>query len=163
MKVLAQLALYGALSVAQIGASAWLQPGATSGSGEKIVAVKAFRTSKLVGMKVKNDVSEDLGKINELVLDVEAGKVMYVALSVGGVLGVGDKLIAIPWTEFQLKHEEDDTYFVLDIDKEKLEAAPGFDEDDWPDVADQAWRDQVDRYYQKVNEAVPNPARRGPQ
>jgi sporulation protein YlmC with PRC-barrel domain len=156
MKMLMQLALCSALSAAQAGVTSFAQQDAPAGTSasEKVVTVKAFRVSKLEGMVVKNETGEDLGKINELVLDVESGKVMYVALSVGGVLGVGDKLIAVPYQEFQLKHDEADTYFVLDIAKPKLEAAPGFDEDNWPDVADQKWRDEIDHYYHAEREKV---------
>lgn len=147
MKLLTHAALCGALGVAQMAATAWLQEQTDSKSQDKIVAVSAFRASTLIGMPVKNTGGENLGKINELVVDVESGEVLYAALSVGGVLGVGDKLLAIPWKEFRVMHEEKDTYFLLDIAKEKLEVAPGFDEANWPDMADQEWRDEIDRYY----------------
>jgi sporulation protein YlmC with PRC-barrel domain len=154
MKFLGHAVLCGAMGVAQLTASAFPAPQAETTPSEKVVTVTAFRASKLVGMNVKNAEGEDLGKINELVLDVESGKVMYAALSMGGVLGVGDKLLAIPWKEFQLKHDEDDSYFVLAIAKAKLEAAPGFDEENWPDFADKNWRDEIDQYYRAEKEAV---------
>jgi sporulation protein YlmC with PRC-barrel domain len=152
MNALTRASLCGALSVVQWGVTAFVPPEATSPPSERIVAVSAYRVSKLVGMEVKNQANEDLGTIKELVVDVETGKVMYVALSIGGVLGIGDKLLAVPWKEFQLKHDEAESYFVLKIAKAKLGAAPGFDEDNWPDVADQGWRDDIDRYYQQEKE-----------
>ena len=69
--------------------------------------------------------------------------------SVGGVLGIGDKLFAIPFRELKFTHGKEEMYFVLDISKEKLDQAPGFDKSQWPDFADPQWRDKIDRYYQK--------------
>jgi len=60
---------------------------------------------------------------------------------------LGEKLFAIPWNEFTIKHTEKETFAVLDMDKEKLKAAPGFDKDAWPRMADQAWAKQVHTYY----------------
>jgi sporulation protein YlmC with PRC-barrel domain len=115
--------------------------------GAKVVTTKVFRASTIMGMKVVNAQREDLGKIDELVIDVEKGTVRYVALSVGGVAGIGDKLFAIPFSAFQLRHAEDQTYFVLNVSKERLKAAPGFDKDRWPNVADPQWRDEIDKFY----------------
>lgn len=152
MKYAGHAALCGALSIAQLAVSAFPAPEATTAPEEKVVTVTAYRVSKLVGMDVKNADGQALGKVNELVLDVDSGQVMYVALSTGGVLGVGDKLFAVPWKEFQLKRDEDDSYFVLNLDKAKLETAPGFDEENWPDVADENWRNEIDRYYNAERE-----------
>ncbi|MBZ0303832.1 MAG: PRC-barrel domain-containing protein, partial [Anaerolineae bacterium] len=51
----------------------------------------------LIGDGVKNSAGEDLGKLTEIMLDVESGRVAYAVLSFGGVLGLGNKLFAIPW------------------------------------------------------------------
>ena len=58
-------------------------------------------------------------------------------LSFGGFLGMGDKLFAVPWDALTL--DEDRKCFVLDADKGKLENAPGFDKDNWPDMTDTLW------------------------
>jgi len=117
--------------------------------GNKVQAVKAFRSSTLTGMEVRNLHDEKLGKIEDMVIDVEHGRVAYAALGVGGFLGLGEKLFAIPWNEFTIKHTEKETFVVLDMDKEKLKAAPGFDKDHWPNVADPNWSQEVDRYYRQ--------------
>src|SRR6187549_1167468 len=118
-------------------------------NGNKVQAVKAFRSSTLVGMEVRNLHDEKLGTIDELVINVEQGRVAYAALGVGGFLGLGEKLFAIPWNEFTIKHTEKEHFVVLDMDKEKLKAAPGFDKDHWPNVADPNWSQDVDRYYRQ--------------
>jgi hypothetical protein len=78
-------------------------------------------------------------------LDLHSGRVAYVVLSYGGVMGMGNKLFAVPWNAFRI--DEDNKQFVLDIDKQRLESAPGFDKDNWPNSADEAWWTNVDRYY----------------
>ena len=99
----------------------------------------------LTGDQVINGAGEDLGKIEEIMLDVESGQIAYAVLSFGGFLGVGNKLFAIPWRALQL-----DTYnkrFVLDAPREKLEADPGFDKDHWPNMADRTWGERVYTHY----------------
>jgi sporulation protein YlmC with PRC-barrel domain len=107
----------------------------------------AFRSSQLVGMPVQNAAGEDLGKLEDLVLDLNTGRVRYAALSFGGFLGVGDKLFAVPWGALRLKTVDGDTAFVLDVPKERLESAPGFNKDQWPDFADPNWSREIDQYY----------------
>jgi sporulation protein YlmC with PRC-barrel domain len=129
----------------------------TQAGGAHVTAAKVFRTSNLNGMEVKNSQGQSLGKIEELVIDVSTGKVAYAALSFGGVLGIGDKLFAVPWEQLTLKHGEDETHFVLDINKEKLAAAPGFNKDKWPDFANANWMQEINRYYQREQRQAETP------
>jgi len=99
----------------------------------------------LTGDKVVNFQKEDLGKIEHLMIDLESGRVAYAVLSFGGFLGMGDKLFAIPWSS--LKVDTVEHRFVLNVDKELLKAAPGFDKEHWPDMADHAWGAKVYTYY----------------
>jgi len=71
--------------------------------------------------KVVNRAGEDLGKIEELMIDLQDGRVAYAVLSFGGFLGMGDKLFAIPWQALSLKPHEH--AFLLDIPKDVLEKA----------------------------------------
>jgi hypothetical protein len=66
-------------------------------------------------------------------------------LSFGGFLGVGDKLFAVPWRA--LKLDTDNKCFILDVDKDRLRDAPGFDKDHWPSMADTQWASKVHSYY----------------
>ncbi len=107
----------------------------------------AFRSSQLVGLPVHNAAGEDLGKIEDLVIDLNTGRIRYAALSFGGFLGVGDKLFAVPWGALRMKTVGDDATFVLDVPKERLEKAPGFDNKNWPNMADPNWSREIDEYY----------------
>jgi hypothetical protein len=99
----------------------------------------------LSGDAVRNTAGEDLGKVNEIMIDVPTGRVAYAVLSFGGFLGMGDKLFALPWSALTL--DEDEKCFILDVDKRTLENAPGFDKDNWPDMAEPSWRAQIYDYY----------------
>jgi hypothetical protein len=101
-----------------------------------------------IGESVYNLNGENLGDIKEVMLDVENGSVAYAVLSFGGFLGIADKLFAVPWNALTLKLETLDTRFILDVEKERLESAPGFDKDNWPDMADDSWISEVHSYYE---------------
>jgi len=94
-----------------------------------------FKASKLIGYGVKNKKGEEIGEIEELVINSQDGRIAYAVLSFGGFLGMGDKLFAIPWKSLTPIPEQHS--FSLDIDKEKLAEAPGFDETNWPDAVPQ--------------------------
>jgi sporulation protein YlmC with PRC-barrel domain len=99
----------------------------------------------LIGDHVMNRAGEDLGKIEELMIDLERGQVAYAVLSFGGFLGMGDKLFAIPFQALRL--DKDQNSFLLDVDKEKLKNAPGFDKNNWPSTADRSWGTQIHSFY----------------
>ncbi len=101
-----------------------------------------------IGESVYNLKGENLGDIKEVMLDVENGSVAYAVLSFGGFLGIADKLFAVPWNALTLKLETLDTRFILDVEKERLESAPGFDKDNWPDMANDSWITHVHSYYE---------------
>jgi sporulation protein YlmC with PRC-barrel domain len=99
----------------------------------------------LIGDRVVNPKGEDLGKIEDLMIDPEQGRVGYAVLSFGGFLGMGDKLFAVPMQALRLSRE--DKRFILDVDKERLKNAPGFDKNNWPDINDRSFGTTVYGYY----------------
>jgi sporulation protein YlmC with PRC-barrel domain len=106
---------------------------------------RVLSAGTLAGDRVRNAAGEDLGKIEEIMVDLPTGRVAYVVLSFGGFLGIGDKLFAVPWQALRIDEEEHE--FILDVDKKTLESAPGFDKDNWPDMADPAFADSIHRHY----------------
>jgi len=101
--------------------------------------------SKIIGEGVINRQNEDIGKIHELVIDTDSGLVAYAVLSFGGFLGMGNKLFAIPWKALELSPTE--MKLILNVDKEKLKNAPGFDKENWPDFADRSYGKTIHNYY----------------
>ena len=99
----------------------------------------------LIGDDVYNHSDEQLGDIKEIMLDMRSGQIAYAVLSFGGVLGLGEKLFAVPWEKLTL--DTVNKRFLLDVDKNQLSNAPGFDKDNWPDMASEAWNDQMNQFY----------------
>lgn len=106
---------------------------------------RVMGATTLAGDSVRNRAGDDLGKVKEIMFDVPTGRVAYAVLSFGGFLNMGNKLFAVPWNALTL--DEDKKHFILDIDKGRLENAPGFDKDNWPDMADKVWGDHIYKFY----------------
>ncbi len=64
--------------------------------------MRVLSASTLTGDRVRNAAGEDLGKVEEIMLDVPGGRIAYAVLSFGGMLGIGDKLFAVPWSALRL-------------------------------------------------------------
>jgi len=114
----------------------------------------AFRSKDIIGMDVFNHHNDDLGDINDLVVDLRDGKVHYAILSFGGWLGMGDKLFAVPWNHFSVKNKVGDTdnwFALLAIDKEKLRTAPGYDKNNWPDLTSDRWIHENREFYSRFD------------
>lgn len=108
------------------------------------------KATEVIGSDVKNAAGEDLGKVEDLVIDPNDGTIEYAVLSTGGFLGMGDKLHAVPFSILrapQVPEDSDLAYFTLDVDKTKLEGAPRFPKSEWPNVDEPAWRAEIDTYY----------------
>ena len=112
---------------------------------EKFRYPKVLSSSTISSDRVKNAAGEDLGKIEDLMIDVNSGRIAYAVLSFGGFLKLGNKLFAIPWQALQL--DAVNKQFILGVDKSVLERAPGFDKDNWPDMADPSFGTNVYRHY----------------
>ena len=106
---------------------------------------RVLSASTLEGDSVRNSAGESLGKVDEIMIDIPSGRIAYVVLSFGGVLGLGNKLFAIPWSAITV--DEDKKCLILDVDKQTLENAPGFEKDAWPDMADTVWGTEIYHYY----------------
>ena len=106
---------------------------------------RVLRTKDINGDRVRNAAGEDLGKIEELVIDVNTGRVAYAVLSFGGILKMGNKLFAIPWQALGI--DSQNKQFILNVDKTRLENATGFDKDNWPDMANPTFGTTVYQHY----------------
>jgi sporulation protein YlmC with PRC-barrel domain len=104
-------------------------------SGEKTMSryPHVLSAATMIGTKIINPAGEELGNLKDLMIDLDEGQVNYAVLSFGGFLGLGDKLFAIPWDALTIDPENN--AFILDMNKDQLKDAPGFDKDHWPDEA----------------------------
>ena len=115
-------------------------------SRDKAEMYGIISASKIIGEAVVNRQAENLGKIHELAIDAKEGRLAYAVLSFGGFMGRGNKLFAMPWSAFEFANPGNK--LILNVDKEKLKAAPGFDRDSkWPDFADRTWGNSMYKYY----------------
>jgi sporulation protein YlmC with PRC-barrel domain len=106
---------------------------------------QALSVSTLLGNQVVDRAGHEVGKIHELMVDLKSGRVTYAVMSLGGLLGLGEKLFAVPWVSLELDAEHD--RFVMDVDRDKLRKAPGFDKNDWPNMSDTYWGTDVPKFY----------------
>lgn len=116
-----------------------------------------IRISQLMGYNIQNSQGESLGEIQDIVMDSRTGSVNYVAVTYGGFLGLGNKLFAVPFDAFKVQVDPDkvgeagidasDYVLILDVTQKQLEGQQGFDEDNWPNMADRKWRADLDKRY----------------
>lgn len=111
-----------------------------SGPGPDVMAA-----STLDGDKILSTDGEEVGKVKEIMLDVQGGRIAYVVMSCGGFLGIGDKLLAIPWNALTLDTTR--KCFLVSLSSERIKNAPGFDKQHWPSMADATWATSIHQYY----------------
>jgi len=102
-------------------------------------------SGSLIGIKVVNQQNEHLGKIEELMVSLNDGKIVYAVMSFGGILNFGDKFFALPWRALSV--DIDNKQIILHVDKESLKNAPGFDKSNWPDMSDEKFTTEINLYY----------------
>lgn len=113
-------------------------------TGKQGKQVERLNAKSILGYEIKNPEGEDLGKIDNLMINLEKNEVEYAVVEFGSFLGMGGKLFAIPFTE--LKPGANKT-FILNRDKEYLKKSPGFDKDHWPNTNDHSYFNNVTMYY----------------
>lgn len=115
-------------------------PDPRRGPGPELMSASSLRSNEVYDGK-----SEELGSIKEIMIDMRSGRVAYAVMSFGGFLGMGGKLFAVPWEA--LKLDTKNKRFILDVQKDQLESAPGFDKNQWPNMADPSWAKAIHSYY----------------
>ena len=112
--------------------------------------VNAFMVEKIVGSKVRNMKGEDLGTIQDIVVDIDSGRILYAVMDVGGFLGIGGKLFPVPW--HSLAPLPSEGIFFLDISKARLKDSPSYDKDNLPDMGDMHWGTRIADFYEASRE-----------
>lgn len=108
-------------------------------------STRDVRLSRLIGMEVRNPRGEDIGEIQDLVVDVNNQRVHYAVLAFGGFLGMGEKLFAYPMRLFRQSADRD--RLVLNVSREQLREWPSFERNRWPDWSEDRYRSEVERYH----------------
>jgi sporulation protein YlmC with PRC-barrel domain len=140
---IAVLAIVGAL----LATEALTQGGRASGQAPLAPTPEAtlLRSSTLFSYRVKSPQGEDLGKVEEIMIDMEVKRIAYAVLSFGGFWGLGDKWVPVPWDALTFKPDE--KVLILNIEKEKLQKAPHFERATLPELADRQWGAVIHTYY----------------
>jgi sporulation protein YlmC with PRC-barrel domain len=114
-----------------------------------------LKAEEIIGTPVRNLKDEELGAIENVALNPDSGQIAYVAISTGGFIGLGEKLVAVPWKD--LRAPADREIFVLNLGPEALEQMQGFDENQWPAQAAQKPQQNVQQPDAKADDAPPAP------
>lgn len=132
------------------------QQSGTSGAGTSNSGVSpqertnAFLIGKIVGSQVTNIQGQVLGKIQDLIVDVDSGRILYAVLDIGGFLGIRNKLFPVPWDLLAALPSEG--RFFIDKSKDELRNAPSYDKNNLPDVGDVHWGDKIAEFYKATRE-----------
>ncbi|MFW5693378.1 MAG: PRC-barrel domain-containing protein [Thermoguttaceae bacterium] len=144
------LALAACLPVTAAQSEPADSPGRSAEPGGEAAAQRlAVRASELIGMDVYNSEGDALGSVYDIVIDPRSGRVRYAALSYGGFLGFGDKLVAVPWEAFTVQsiQARGEYQLVLNATEEQIKGASGFDQDKWPNFAEPELAEELDAHY----------------
>ena len=87
-------------------------------------AATLLAASEIKGARVINFQNQDVGEIDELLIEPDTGQIRFAVVSVGGFLGLGSTRVAVPWQALQITRENGSVRYSLDATKERLEKAP---------------------------------------
>jgi sporulation protein YlmC with PRC-barrel domain len=95
----------------------------TSSTSKYVTADNQVRVSKIVGASVYNDQNQSIGSVDDILMGDRAGKVGTAVLSVGGFLGMGSKLVSVPFDQLKI---EDNKIVMPGATKASLEGMPEY-------------------------------------
>jgi sporulation protein YlmC with PRC-barrel domain len=101
-------------------------PSGPMGTRPSATMTNEVLASNIIGANVKNAAGENVGKIDELVIDPQDARIKAAVVSVGGVLGIGAKSVAVPWDKVKMGSDADRDTVVVAMGKEEFEQAPGW-------------------------------------
>jgi sporulation protein YlmC with PRC-barrel domain len=107
--------------------------------------VRRLTATSIIGDRVENEQGDNLGKVDNLMVNLHDGSIEYAVIEFGSFLGLGGKLFAIPFSELHIDEERE--LFIVKRSKEYLKQIPGFDKNHWPDTNDHAYFNDVNLYW----------------
>ena len=84
-------------------------------------------SSKIIGTRIKNGEGKDIGEIDRLMIDPRTGRVSHAVIGLGGVLGVGERRVVVPWADVAANVRRDGDRMVIVMDQSVLERAPRYE------------------------------------
>ena len=112
---------------------------------QQATKIRDMRASKILGADVKNAKGENLGDVQDLIVNADDGQVDFAIVAFGGVLGFGEKLFAYPMDRFQAGTADEE--LVLNASEEEMKNAPGFDRSNWPTWGTGGYRGEVEKHF----------------
>jgi sporulation protein YlmC with PRC-barrel domain len=118
-------------------------------SSEPIMShtVSLVKASDLIGSKVEDSAGEDVGKLDNLIVDLESGRIIAAIVGTGGLLGVGQTLHALP--PRQLTFDAEEGAFTTRLTKEQFSSAPAFSAENRRNLDNPQWARDVYGHYQE--------------
>jgi sporulation protein YlmC with PRC-barrel domain len=108
------------------------------------VQFRLRKAKEILGSNIDDPTNKKLGEVEEMVIDLSSGRVVLVAVGAGGVLGIGEKLVAVPPSQLQMNP---DGKLMINTTIEQLKSAPQFEKSHWPDLSDTTWVSGVYTHY----------------
>lgn len=106
---------------------------------------RLIAADQVEGTRVYNPSGDDLGSVQDVMIDKISGRIAYAVVGFGGFLGIGDRHYPLPWET--LKYNPAMGGFVVDLDRRVLEGAPSYGETETAAWDDPAWGHRVYDYY----------------
>ncbi|RJQ48567.1 MAG: PRC-barrel domain containing protein [Desulfobacteraceae bacterium] len=114
-----------------------------------------YKASEILDKNLVNAQGDDLGKVEDLIVG-QNGEISHLIISRGGVLGMGEDLIPIPWSSAQANFQDDK--LMVNLDKAKLEQAPSFKADNWDEFFSPGYQENVRAFYGEEGAAGTQPS-----
>ncbi|HEY7647511.1 MAG TPA: PRC-barrel domain-containing protein [Methylomirabilota bacterium] len=96
-----------------------------SAAAASTMPASAIESSKLIGARIKNAAGKDMGEIDALIVNPMDGKISHVVIGKGGMAGVGETKVLMPWSDLKIRTEKDRV--VVNVDQAALDSAPKYD------------------------------------
>jgi sporulation protein YlmC with PRC-barrel domain len=107
------------------------------------------RASEFIGQNVKNQLGENIGKVNDIIFN-STGNINYLILSRGGFLGIRVDLVPVPWIAENIDIQRG--ALIMNIDRQKLDEAPSFSRREWDNIENREFQERVHGYFNGTRE-----------
>ncbi|WP_029007386.1 PRC-barrel domain-containing protein [Azospirillum halopraeferens] len=115
------------------------------GVAETIRTPRLLSADGLRSLQLRGADGEEVGAIQEVVVDPRNGRIAYAVVELGGFLGIGERYFPVPWAVFETGVRGEG--LVLKVPRERLVTAPQYTRDHRPDMSDRQWALALHTYY----------------